>query len=367
MTDRADTGGADNAGAGDTQFVDWEFAKATGRRLVKPGPKVGAAEAAEIVGRLREVALAAQEPIARTARLHSPGNAPAAIVVDRPGWIAANIDSMKTLMVPIIEKVSAGSRSGPSAATAIGSKVTGAEAGAVLSFLASKVLGQYDLAPEGVPRLMLVAPNIVQVERELGVDPHDFRLWVAMHEETHRVQFTAVPWLRHHMIDRTRTLSTDLAPTPAELSSRIQEIARRLPEAFQAGSQGIGEVFLTPEQRDGVARITAIMSLLEGHADVMMDDVGPQVIPTVADIRAKFSQRRSGVSGLDKVIRRVLGLEAKMRQYADGAGFVRGVIDRVGLDGFNAVWSSPETLPTPAEIARPQEWVERVHGRSIPS
>lgn len=367
MTDPRDTGGADAGGADGGPFVDWEFAKATGRRLVSPGPKVSAAEAAEIVGRLREVALAAQEPIARTARLHSPGDAPAAIVVDRPGWIAANIDSMKTLMVPIIEKVSAGSRSGPSSVTAVGAKVTGAEAGAVLSFLASKVLGQYDLAPEGVPRLMLVAPNIVHVERELGVDPHDFRLWVAMHEETHRVQFTAVPWLRQHMIERTRTLGTDLAPTPAELSSRIQEIARRLPEAFQAGSQGIGEVFLTPEQREDVARITAVMALLEGHADVMMDDVGPQVIPTVAEIRAKFSARRGGVSGLDKVVRRILGLEAKMRQYADGAGFVRAVVDRVGLDDFNAVWSSPETLPTPQEIAQPQAWVERVHGRASPA
>ncbi|MEO7058167.1 MAG: zinc-dependent metalloprotease, partial [Lapillicoccus sp.] len=239
-------------GPGGSAFVDWEFAKATGRRLASPGPKVSAAEAAEIVGRLREVALAAQEPIARTSRLHSPGDAPAAIVVDRPGWIAANIDSMKHLMAPVIEKVSAGARPGSSPVTAIGGKVTGAEAGALMAFFASKVLGQYDLAPEGTPRLMLVAPNIVTVERELGVDPQDFRLWVAMHEETHRVQFTAVPWLRAHMVERTRTLSTELAPTASELSERLQEIGRRLPQAFQPGSQGLGEVFLTPEQREGV-------------------------------------------------------------------------------------------------------------------
>ena len=90
---------------------------------------------------------------------------------------------------------------------AIGGKVTGGEAGALLAFMSSKVLGQYDLAPGGTPQLMLVAPNLVQVERELGVDPADFRLWVCMHEETHRVQFTAVPWLRDHMIDRVRTLA----------------------------------------------------------------------------------------------------------------------------------------------------------------
>ena len=110
----------------------------------------------------------------------------------------------------------------------------------------------------------------------------DFRLWVAMHEETHRVQFTAVPWLRDHLIERTRDLTIDVAPTPAELAGRLQEIARRLPEAFQPGSQGLAEVLLTPEQRAKVEAITAVMALLEGHADVMMDEVGPQVIPTVA-------------------------------------------------------------------------------------
>ena len=93
-----------------------------------------------------------------------------------------------------------------------------------------------------------------------------------------------------------------------------------------------------------------------------MDDVGPSVIPSVAQIREKFTQRRAGLGQLDRLIRRMLGLEAKMRQYADGAVFVRAVIDRVGLDGFNAVWTSPETLPTAAEMADPHSWVARVHG-----
>jgi coenzyme F420 biosynthesis associated uncharacterized protein len=346
------------------QYVDWEFAKATGRRLVSAGPKVTPSEAAAIVGELREAAAAAQEPIASTSRLTSPADAPPVLVVDRPGWMDLNIESMASLVAPVIEKVTAGvSRTQPNAVTAIGGKVTGAETGAVMSFLASKVLGQYDLAPQGVPRLMLVAPNIVQTERELKVDTRDFRWWVAMHEETHRLQFTANPWLRDHMVARTRELTVDIAPTPTELAGRLQEIARRLPEAFQPGSQGLAEVLLTPDQRAKVEQITAVMSLLEGHADVMMDEVGPQVIPSVAQIRERFTQRRQGVSGVDLILRRVLGLEAKMRQYSDGAGFVRGVIETVGLDDFNAIWSSPETLPTPAEIGDPQAWVRRVHGR----
>ena len=104
------------------------------------------------------------------------------------------------------------------------------------------------------------------------------------------------------------------------------------------------------------------MSLLEGHADVVMDDVGPRVIPTVAEIRAKFQQRRLGAGNVDRLLRRLLGLEAKMRQYRDGAVFVRAVTDTVGVDGFNAVWTSPETLPLPEEIQQPDVWVRRVHG-----
>jgi coenzyme F420 biosynthesis associated uncharacterized protein len=357
---------SDGASSGpEPQYVDWAFAKATGRRLVNPGPIVSTHEAADIVGRLREVAVAAREPIATTSRLTSPEGVSPVLIVDRPGWIDANVDSLQSLMGPVIAKVASGAKNPQSATvTAIGSKVTGAEAGALMSFLASKVLGQYDLAPQATPRLLLVAPNIVQTERELDVDPHDFRLWVAMHEETHRVQFTAVPWLREHLVVRTRELSTDLAPTASELADRIHEIARRLPQAFQPGSQGLGEVFLTSAQKEKVAQITAIMSLLEGHADVMMDDVGPRVIPTVAEIRTKFQKRRGGTGAMDRLIRRALGFEAKMRQYRDGAVFVRGVVDRVGLDDFNAVWTSPQTLPTPEEIARPATWIERVHGRS---
>ena len=365
MAESTEPASSASSGGGAPQYVDWAFAKATGRRLVNPGPVVSTQEAADIVGLLRQVAVAAREPIATTSRLTSPDGVGPVLIVDRPGWIDANVDSLQSLMGPVIAKVAAGAKNSQSpAVTAIGSKVTGAEAGALMSFLASKVLGQYDLAPQGAPRLLLVAPNIVQTERELEVDPQDFRLWVAMHEETHRVQFTAVPWLRDHLVLRTRELSTDLAPTPSELADRIQEIARRLPQAFQPGSQGLGEVFLTPVQKEQVAQITAVMSLLEGHADVMMDDVGPLVIPTVAEIREKFQKRRGGVGTLDRLIRRVLGLEAKMRQYRDGAAFVRGVVERVGLDDFNAVWTSPKTLPTPEEIARPAAWIERVHGRS---
>ena len=223
------------------------------------------------------------------------------------------------------------------------------------------MLDQYALAPQGTPRLMFVAPNVLGVERELEVVPSDFRLWVAMHEETHRVQFTAVPWLRQHVIDSARSIGTELMPEPDQLGSRLGEVLSKLPGVLR-GETDITQVLATPAQRERLAEITAVMSLLEGHADVVMDEVGPQVIPTVADIRRKFDRRRKGAGNVDKILRRLLGMDAKMRQYRDGAAFVRGVVATVGVDGFNRVWTSAETLPRPTEIADPAAWVARVHG-----
>jgi coenzyme F420 biosynthesis associated uncharacterized protein len=344
-------------------YVDWGFAKSAGARLVPAGPSVSAAEAGDVVESVRAAASRARQPVAETARLHAPGTAPDPLVVDRPTWIGLNADSMAAMMDPVFAKLTHRRKQPPSGpAAAIGGKVTGGEAGALLAFMASKVLGQYDLAPEGTPRLLLVAPNLVHVERELRVDPEDFRLWVCMHEETHRVQFTAVPWLRDHMIERARSLATDMAPDPEKLQDTLQRLSRQLPEALKSGGAGIAEIIATPEQREKLAQMTAVMSLLEGHADVVMDEVGPQVIPSVAEIRAKFNERRKGVGAFDRLLRRLLGLEAKMRQYRDGAVFVRAVIDDVGMDGFNRIWESPDTLPLPREIEEPATWVARVHG-----
>lgn len=342
--------------------VDYEFAKRTGRAIVNPGPQVSSDEAAAIVADLRAAAASAVGPVAETSALTAPADAPAPLVVDRAGWISANVDSFRSMLDPVVDKINATKKSSTNAtAAAIGGKVTGAEMGGLLAFLSSKVLGQYDLAPGGTPRLLLVAPNIVAAERRLQVDPTDFRRWVAMHEETHRVQFTAVPWLRDHMVSRTQALAVDLAPTPEDLSKRFEQLTKNLPEVFSSG-EGIGQLFATPEQKAQIAELTAVMSLLEGHADVVMDAVGPRVIPSVDEIRRKFDERRNSSVGIDRLLRKLLGLEAKMRQYRDGAVFVRAVTDQVGRDGFNAVWTSPETLPHAAEILEPDAWVRRVHG-----
>ncbi|HZY01805.1 MAG TPA: zinc-dependent metalloprotease [Dermatophilaceae bacterium] len=359
-----DTAGQPSNAIGTSGFVDWGFAKATGRLLVQAGPKILPGQADEVVASLRSAAERSRGPVAETARMHSEAGSPV-LIVDRPGWIDANVDSLKSMLEPVIKAMLAKRKSqapGSPLILGVGGKVTGAEVGTLTAFLASRILGQYDLAPDGTPRLLLVAPNVLHTETELGVDSADFRLWICMHEETHRVQFTAVPWLRQHVIDTARQLSLDLAPDPEQLGEQIRQIAHNLPDAFRSGSNGLTDIFATPQQRADIAKVTAIMSLLEGHADVVMDDVGPAIVPSVAHIRARFQQRRQNVTGIDKVLRRLLGLEAKMRQYRDGAVFVRAVTDKVGIDGFNAVWTSPDTLPLPDEIENPSAWVQRVHG-----
>src|SRR4030095_6921130 len=176
-------------------------------------------------------------------------------------------------------------------------------------------------APGG--RLLLVAPNIVSVERELSVDPADFRLWVCLHEETHRVQFAAVPWLRGYLNDQIAKIVGSAELDPAVVSQMLRDALKRVFEAVSQNQEGsIIDLVQTPAQRETVDRVTAVMSLLEGHADVVMDSVGPEGIPTVEPTRPKSPVRRQG-QGFDKTIRKLLGLDAKMRQYRDGATFCR--------------------------------------------
>jgi coenzyme F420 biosynthesis associated uncharacterized protein len=279
------------------------------------------------------------------------------LIVNRAGWIQANADSFAVIMDPLVEKLTEKKGAPTGVVRSVGSKVTGAEVGLLLGFLGSKVLGQFDPFHEPSGRLLLVAPNVVHVERELEVDPHDFRLWVCLHEETHRVQFTAVPWMRDHLQEEIAALVGTVEPNVV-----VEDLVKRISEAVREGKRSLPELMGSPEQREILDRITGVMSLLEGHADVVMDGVGPSVIPSVESIRRKFNRRRGGVGVLDKALRRLLGLEAKMAQYRDGAAFVRAVVDKAGMEQFNAVFDAPANLPSKAEIHDPDAWVARVLG-----
>ncbi|WP_228452550.1 zinc-dependent metalloprotease [Streptomyces alkaliterrae] len=383
-------GGNGRAGAAGAaaRTVDWELATATAIRMVRPGPQVTRAEARAVVAELREHARSSEDHVRGFTGLTPVGAAAdtPVLVVDRAGWIRANVAGFRELLTPLLTKMRERRARMPGGTVlgAVGGKITGVEVGMLLSFMASRVLGQYEtFAPPGpgLPggpgggRLLLVAPNIVHVERELDVDPHDFRLWVSLHEETHRTQFTAVPWLRDHLEGEIQAFLGETELDPSLLMERLREIAQNVTGARPEGERGeseadgvdrggrsIADLVQTPAQRDILDRLTAVMSLLEGHADYVMDGVGPEVVPSVTEIREKFQRRRqAGAGRLDQVLRKVLGLDAKLRQYKDGERFVRTVVDEVGMAGFNRVWTSPNTLPTRAEITKPADWVARVH------
>ncbi|MFD5060845.1 MULTISPECIES: zinc-dependent metalloprotease [unclassified Streptomyces] len=369
---------------GGAEMVDWNLAVATATRLVRPGPDISREEAREVVAELRRHAKSAEEHVRSFTRMIPEGTEPEdtpVLVVDRAGWIRANVAGFRELLRPLLEKMQdrRGNSPGGAVLGAVGGKVTGVELGMLLSFLASRVLGQYEtFAPAGrdLPssangggRLLLVAPNIVHVERELEVDPHDFRLWVALHEETHRTQFTGVPWLRDHLQGEIQSFLDETDVDPMTVLERLREAAQSLaggrPEGEEGEDRSLVEIVQTPAQREILGRLTAVMSLLEGHADYVMDGVGPEVVSSVGEIREKFQQRRArGASRLDQALRKLLGLDAKLRQYRDGERFVRAVVEEVGMDGFNRVWTSPNTLPTKAEIAAPADWIARVHRKA---
>ncbi|MES4902647.1 MULTISPECIES: zinc-dependent metalloprotease [unclassified Streptomyces] len=373
---------------GGAEMVDWNLAVATATRLVRPGPDVSRDEARAVVAELRRYAKSSEEHVrafTRMAPAGGPGSDTPVLVVDRSGWIKANVAGFREVLKPLLGKMQErrGGLPGGAVLGAVGGKVTGVELGMLLSFLASRVLGQYETfappsrelpASAGGGRLLLVAPNVVHVERELDVAPHDFRLWVCLHEETHRTQFTAVPWLRDHIESEIQAFLGETEVDPATLLERFREAVQSLgggrPESDGDGDGGtpsIIELVQTPAQREILGRLTAVMSLLEGHADYVMDGVGPEVVPSVAEIREKFQKRRaSGAGRLDQALRKLLGLDAKLRQYRDGERFVRSVVDQVGMDGFNRVWTSPNTLPTKSEISKPADWVARVHRRTEP-
>ena len=356
-------------------LINWDLAATTATRLAPAGPVLSVREINESVDSLRRLADASVPHVHEITGLEAARDLrdSSVLVVDRASWAKANTQSFAVMLKPAMEKMLESRRGevSPAAATVSGA-ITGSQLGAILAFLASKVLGQYDpfaalaensKAPAG-GRLLLVAPNIVSVERELNVTPEDFRLWVCLHEQTHRVQFAAAPWLRHHMLAQIDELSVHLLGNVDSLMDRATAAARSLKDRSASGNTpgrgAILDLLQDPEEKAAISHLTAVMSLLEGHANVVMDAVDASIVPSVKTIRQRFNDRGKDRGVIEKFLRSLLGLDAKMRQYSDGARFVRGVVDVAGIDGFNRVWESADHLPTEPEIHDAKLWLDRM-------
>ncbi|WP_167097190.1 zinc-dependent metalloprotease [Mycobacterium sp. DL592] len=340
--------------------VDWQFAGTVGAWLTRPGPPATDYTRRQAIDELACASRAAEGPVRDVTHLGNDAAVPEARIVDREQWIRAAADSMR-VMTGGTDK----------AANPITGRITGAQTGAVLAFVSSGILGQFDPFAVGAQaggQLLLVYPNVIAVERQLRVSPSDFRLWVCLHEVTHRVQFNANPWLAQHMSRALGVLTSDaggddVTAVVARLAEFVKDrrAGAKRPDPNSEGILGFMRAVQSEPQREAMDQLLVLGTLLEGHADHVMDAVGPAVVPSVHTIRSRFDQRRQRHQPpLQRLLRALLGLDAKMSQYTRGKAFVDHVVTKVGMDRFNIVWSGPDTLPLPDEIEDPQRWIDRV-------
>lgn len=341
--------------------IDWAAAQRVGE-LIAGSPPRGGVRAAAVEPLVRDFAMR----VGDYSGLPVPAELPRLEVVDRPAWIAANLRTMRPLLAPLAERAAQapGMLRGPVGSAS--GMLLGAQVGALTGLLSQRVLGQYDLAlldEKVAPRLLLLGPNLAQAAGNLGLDRDELVLWVSIHEVTHAVQFGGAPWLREHLGGMLRELIEGLQvslatrrgprlPGPGELVG-IVERARR------------GEVLritLGEERWQIVERMQAAMSLIEGHAEHVMDAVGAEVIPSLPRLRAALDRRREHRGLPWRVLERLLGLELKLRQYQTGRVFCDAVVAAGGRDSLAMAWQGPESLPTQAELAQPALWLARVAG-----
>ena len=338
------------------RLADWDTSIQLGKRIAGAGPAVPPEGRARMREDLAQHVLRAEELVAAFTDLHVTGFRSRAWAMGRGDWIRQNVGGLQRLMEPLAQRLLERRPTRPS----IARKAVGAQAGAILGYVSRRVLGQYDvfLPPDDEGLIYFVGPNLVEAERKYALTPADFRLWVAVHEVTHRVQFSAAPWLRSFlggMVDQyLETVSLD----PHQLMDQLKRAA----DEAKAGT-GPGGILrlLTPEQRAIFDRTQAMMALLEGHASYVMNEVGTEHIPTLPRLKRALQARRQ-VRGVEHRVQRAIGFDQKVAQYDTGERFVREVVDRIGTSGFNLVWESREHLPQPGEIGDPARWIARVAG-----
>lgn len=386
--------------------VDWRFARTVAGRVAGQEPFAQSYHVASLEADLLELTAEAERLVEAETGLVSAVGPARARVTDRLGWVDANLSSFERLIKPLLNRLNgdhAGADPAPeptsppssgrsgytppaivgaaldalapvgravsAAGNAVGPKVAGAELGALLGWMSSRVLGQYDLLivederPEDQDWVYYVGPNLLSLEKRYGFAPREFRLWLAVHECTHRAQFTGVPWLRPYFLSLVSELLDSIDPDPKRLIDALSETARDLKAGGERPSLrdgGLSILFATPEQRQTMKKVAGLMSLLEGHGDIVMDRATRDRIPSQARFARVMTQRRQNASGMAKLIQRLTGIEAKLAQYEEGERFVRAVEEAGGRSLFDQVWSGPEALPTIDEIRQPEQWISRL-------
>jgi coenzyme F420 biosynthesis associated uncharacterized protein len=345
--------------------VDWDLAQRVAIRVCGREPFADSYHYATLAPDFEELTVEAERRVAETTGLVSAAGPARARVTDRPGWIAANLVSFQRLLRPLTERLD--DRMGSSPLAPVTRRVTGAEVGALLGWMSTRVLGQYDLLvaedddPESQDLVYYVGPNVLALEKRFAFPPREFRLWLALHEVTHRAQFTGIPWLRSHYLGLVDEVLGAVDPDPKRFMVAIGRVLEDLREGRRPlDDGGLAAVLAAPEQREALDRIAGLMSLLEGHGDVTMDRAGADQIPSSARFGRVLRQRRRQANGLARLLQRLVGLEAKLAQYEQGERFIAAVEKVGGPSALDAVWEDPARLPTMAEIRDPDGWLARV-------
>jgi coenzyme F420 biosynthesis associated uncharacterized protein len=350
-----------------TSPVDWALAERIATRLTPRDPFASSYLYESVAADFAEATARAEELVAETTGLRSQSGPAHAKVVDRRAWVAANVRSFRRLLHPTLERLGARVSNGPSLPLAITAKVAALEVGGLLAWMSGRVLGQYDLlVVEGETAgdqdvVYYVGPNVLSLERRYGFPPREFRLWLALHEVTHRAQFTGVPWMRQHYLGLVEQALQLVDTDPAELLKALKDAAaalRRGRDAFDLG--GLAAVVASEEQKKALGRVAGLMALLEGHGDVTMDRAGRGLIPSAERFGRVLRERRKRASPLARAVRRLIGLEAKLAQYEYGERFIAAAEEVGGERVLDLVWEDPSRLPTLDEIKDPAAWMDRV-------
>ncbi|MDH4277680.1 MAG: zinc-dependent metalloprotease [Acidimicrobiia bacterium] len=389
--------------------VDWDFARSVAEKIANreesyEHPAVGTMLDSDFA----ELTPQAEELVAAETGLVSKVGPARAQVTDRMGWVESNLASFDRLLRPLLGRLSEetdadadtqseasklldtvtealgpwGQRLRPTvdaiggtvggavngATSYIGPKVAGAEVGALLGWMSGRVLGQYDLLivederPEDQDWVYYVGPNIAGLEKRFGFQPREFRLWIAIHECTHRAQFTGVPWLRPYFLSLVNELLDAVDPDPKKVMETVRDMVndRRNGNGPSLSDGGLSMLLATPEQRIVLDKVTGLMSLLEGHGDITMDRAAGDLIPGQERFHKVLSERRKNMTGVSKLVLRLTGMEAKMAQYEEGENFVKAVEAAGGRELFDQVWVGPDNLPTIDEIRSPDLWIARM-------
>lgn len=349
--------------------VDWQLAARVGARLADRKPALTDPTLAE---QLNGFVGTAEELVAMETGLRSANGPAVAKVVDRGQWVEANVASFQRLLRPMLdtlsEKLSSSSNTPlAKAPLAVSRRVAGVELGMLLGWMSTRVLGQYDLLvadddPSAQDVVYIVGPNLLQVEQKFGFPPEEFRLWIALHECTHRAQFTGVPWLRQHFLSLVeQAMSIGDLTDPGQLFATLRRAVQDRADTRQKMQDGgMMAVIASPQQQDALQRISGMMSLLEGHGDVTMDRAGAGLVPSAPRFSRVLSERRKQLNPLSRIVQRVTGMEAKLNQYAAGEKFIAAIEDAGGERIIDRCWVGPDALPSMAEIRRPDLWLDRM-------